>query len=160
MATKDREVTMEGQSVEEGEPHGAINPHEAAILVHSLDEAVTVLEAQIAETEVRDVLSELVTKFKEAISRVLPAMTEAEVDKVVGSIKDPTCLALRPKTDACEELLEVLMPLEDAPTEEEVMASIEGETQLDMNQRDLLRELFEDLEVTHEHTARACSVLA
>ena len=148
------------QSVEEGEPHRAINPHEAVILVHSLEEAVMVLEARIAETEERDILSELVTKFKEAISKVLPAMTEAEVDKVVGSIKDLTCLALRPKTDAHEELLEVLMPLEDAPTEEEVMASIEGETQLDMNQRDLLRELFEDLEVAHEHTARACSMLA
>ena len=53
-----------------------------------------------------------------------------------------------------------MMPLEDAPTEEEVMASIEGETQLDINQRDLLRELFKDLKVAHEHTAQACSVLA
>ena len=42
MASKDLEVSMESQSVEEGEPHGAINPHEAAVLVHSLDEAVTV----------------------------------------------------------------------------------------------------------------------
>ena len=36
----------------------------------------------------------------------------------------------------------------------------EGETPLNKNQRDLLRELFKDLEVAHEHTARACSVLA
>ena len=42
MASKDLEVSMESQSVEEGEPHGAINPNEAAVLVHSLEEAVPV----------------------------------------------------------------------------------------------------------------------
>ena len=121
---------------------------------------MTVLEAQIAETEERDILKELVTKFKEAISRVTPAMAEAEVGKVVGSIKDLSCVAVRPKTEVREELLSVLMPLEDAPTEAEVMTSIEGKSQLDKNQRELIRELFEDLEIAHEHTSRACSVLA
>ena len=105
-------------------------------------------------------LMEVVTKFKEAISMVLPAMTGAEVDKVVSAIKDPTGLALRPKTDEREELLEVLMPLEEAPTDEETMASIQGNMPLDRDQWNLLRELFEDLEVAHEHTVRACSVLA
>ena len=52
------------------------------------------------------------------------------------------------------------MPLEDAPTDKETMASIQGNTPLDKDQQNLLRELFEDLEVAHEHTARACSMLA
>ena len=160
MASKDLEAPTDSQSIEEGEPHGAINPNEAAALVHSLEEAVMVLEAQIAETEERDILKELVTKFKEAISRVIPAMAEAEVDMAVGSIKDLTCVAVRPKTEVCEELLAVLMPLEDAPTDEETMASIKGKSKLDRKQRELLRELFEDLEVAHEHTAWACSILA
>ena len=160
MASKDQEAPTESQSVEVEEPHGTINPNEAAVLVHSLEEAVTVLEAQIAETEERNILNELVTKFKEAISMVIPAMAEAEVDKIVGSIKDPTCVAVRPKKEVHEELLSVLMPLEDAPTEEEAMASIEGRSRLDRNQQELIRELFDNLEVAHEHTARACSVLA
>ena len=159
MASKDLETPTGSQPAEE-EPHGAINPNEAAALVCSLEEAMTVLEAQTAEMKERDILNELVSKFKEAISRVIPAMAEAEVGKVVGSIKDLSCVAVRPKTDVREELLSVLMPLEDAPTEEEVMSSIEGGAQLDKNQRELLRELFEDLEIAHEHTARACSVLA
>ena len=159
MASKDPKPTMEDQPIEEGgEPHGVVNPHEAAILVHSLDKALMVMETQVTETEERNVLGEVVTKFKEAISRVLPAMTEADVDNVVSAIKDPTGLALRPKTDAREELLEVLMPLEEVPAEEEAMASIQGETPLNRDQRNLLRELFEDLEVAHKHTARACSV--
>ena len=159
MASKDLEAPTSSQSVEE-EPHGAINPNEAAILVHSLEEAITTLEAQVAETEERNILNKLVTKFKEAISRVIPAMAEAKVDKVVGSIKDPSYIAVRPKTEVREELLSVLMPLEDAPTEEETMASIEGRLQLDKNQQELIRELFDNLEVAHEHTARACSILA
>ena len=160
MASKDPEVTMESQQTEEGEHHGVINPQEATILVHSMDEALMVMEAQVAETEERNVLREVVTKFKEAICRVLPAMTEADIDKVIEAIKDPTGTALRLKTDTREELLEVLMPLEEAPTDEETMASIQGDTPLDRDQWDLLRELFEDLEVAHEHTARACSMLA
>ena len=53
-----------------------------------------------------------------------------------------------------------MMPLEDAPAGDDMAESIQGDTPLNNNQRDLLRELFEDLEVAHEHTARACSVLA
>ena len=52
------------------------------------------------------------------------------------------------------------MPLEDAPEGEEVLTSIQGDTPLTESQHNLLRELFEDLEVAHEHTERACSVLA
>ena len=96
MASKDPEALTGSQPVEE-EPHRTINPNEAAALVCSLEEAMMVLEAQIAETEERDILNELVTKFKEAISRVIPAMAEAEIGKVVGSIKDLSCVAVRPK---------------------------------------------------------------
>ena len=37
--------------------------------------------------------------------------------------------------------------------------SIQGDTPLMDSQRNLLREVFEDLEVAHEHTSRACSGL-
>ena len=161
MASKDPKITIEDQPTEEGgEPHGVVNLHEVAILVHSLDEALIVLEVQLAESEERNVLGEMVTKFKEVIGRVIPTIMEADVEKVISTIKDPSGLALRPKTDAWEELLEVLMPLEDAPGSDETMASIQGKTPLNRDQRNLLRELFEDLEVAHKHTTRACSVLA
>ena len=52
------------------------------------------------------------------------------------------------------------MPLEDAPGSDEAMASIQGKTPLNRDQQNLLRDLFEYLEVAHEHTARACSMLA
>ena len=64
-------------------------------------------------------------------------MAEADIRKVTCAISDPTCLALRPKTDAREELLEVMMPLEDALEGDEVVASIQGDTPLTKNQREL-----------------------
>ena len=89
MASKDPKDTTEDQPTEEGgELHGVVNPHEAAILVHSLDEALIILEAQIVEGEERNVLGEMVANFKEAISRVIPSMTEVDVEKVVGTIMD------------------------------------------------------------------------
>ena len=143
MASKDPKVTMEDQPTEEGgEPHGVVNLQEAAILVHSLDEALMVVEVQVAESEERNVLGEMVAKFKEAMGRVIPTMTEADVEKVVSAIKDPSGLALRLKMDAWEELLEILMPLEDAPGTDEAMASIQGETPLNRDQQNLLREAF------------------
>ena len=164
MASKDPNVlkgTTEDQTVEEvEEPHGVINPNEAAILVHSLDEALILMEAQIMTGEEKDVMENTVVKFKEAISQVIPYMAEADTSKVTCAISDPTCLALRPKTDVRKELLELMMPLEDVPEGDEVAASIQGNTPLTENQRGLLRELFEDLEVAHEHMARACSILA
>ena len=161
MGSKDSKGMTEDQLVEEvGELHGVINPNEATILVHSLDEALILLEAQIMTGEEKDLMEDTVIKFKEVISRVIPNMAEADVRKVMHAISDPTCLVLWPKTDAREELLEMMMPLEDAPEGDEVVASIQGDTPLTTNQCELLRELFEDLEVAHEHMARAFSVLA
>ena len=59
MASKDSKGTTEDQLAEEvGELHGVINPNEATILVHSLDEALILLEAQIMTGEEKDVMED------------------------------------------------------------------------------------------------------
>ena len=136
MASKDLKGSTEDQPEKEGgEFHGIINPNEAAILIHSLDEAMILLEAQIMTGEEKNIMEDTVIKFREAISQVIPNMAEADVKKVTDAISNPTCLALRPKTEAREELLEVMIPLEDVPGGDEVMVSIQGETPLNKNQR-------------------------
>ena len=87
-------MTEDQPAEEGGELHGVVNPNEAAILVHSLDEALILLEAKIVTGEKRNVMEDTVIKFKEAISRVIPNMAEADVKKVLGAISDPTCLVL------------------------------------------------------------------
>ena len=82
-------------------------------------------------------------------------MAKVDIAKVVHAVSNPTCLALWSRTDEREEMLELVMPLEDAPGGEEVVASIEGDAPLMDSQWNLLREVFEDLEVANEHTGRA-----
>ena len=52
-------------------------------------------------------------------------MAEADASKVMHAISDPLCLALRPKMDEREELLELVMPLEDAPEGDELAMSVQ-----------------------------------
>ena len=49
------------------------------------------------------------------ISQVVPQVAKTDTDKVVHAISDPTCLALCPRTDEREEMLEMVMLLEDTP---------------------------------------------
>ena len=79
---------------------------------------------------------------------------------VPGAIKDPTCLALRPVTEEGERALEEMMPPEDIPRGGSIAAAVEEEGLLAEEQRQLLAELFENLEVIHESAAQTCSILA
>ena len=98
MAAKDPdeiERMAEEQTVGElAEPHGVINPNKATIHILSLDEALIIMETRIMAGEEKDVMKDTVTKFKDAISRVMPQMAEADVTKVMHAISDPRCLAL------------------------------------------------------------------
>ena len=71
MAAKEPDVLesmAEDQTMEElEEPHGVINPNEAAILVHSLDEALIIMEARILAGEEKDIMKDTIIKFKDAI---------------------------------------------------------------------------------------------
>ena len=60
-------------------------------------------------------------------------MAEADTSKVTHAISNPMCLALWPKTDVREELLELMMPLDDVPEGDEVAASIQGDMPLTEN---------------------------
>ena len=44
--------------------------------------------------EEKYLMKDMVTKFKDAISRVMPQMAEADVTKVMHAISDPMYLAL------------------------------------------------------------------
>ena len=98
MAAKDLDILegmTEDQTVEEfEEPHGIINPNEAAIHVHSLDKALILMEARIMAGEEKDVMRDTITKFKDTISRVIPHMVEADASKVMHAISNLMCLAL------------------------------------------------------------------
>ena len=140
--------------------HGVINTWEACRHVCSLDETLGNMDMRVKEGEVKDVLKDTITQFKNTISLTVPQVVEADVAKVIHSVSDFMCLVLRPRMEEREQMLEMVMPLENVPCGDEVTASIEETAMLTDNQQDLLQEVFEDLEVTHKHTGRACSSLA
>lgn len=105
-------------------------------------------------------MKEVIGPFKDIISKVLPQVAKANITTILCSMRNPTCMAIRLRTEEMEQLLEDLMPLKDVPSGSEVASFIEGITPLTDDQRDLLTKLFDDLEVTHEHLSRSCSTLS
>ena len=79
---------------------------------------------------------------------------------VWASIKDPTCLAIRPTREESERALKEMMPLEDITLGSSMIETAEQEEPLTSNQRQLLADLFEHLEVVHESLIQVCSILA
>ena len=114
----DDEILEEDEGAEETvELHRVINPQEATRHVLSLDETLNNMEARIKVGKEKDVLKDAVVQFKDVISQTVPQMGDADIAKVIHSVGNPKCLALRPRTEEREGMLELVMPLEDAPGE-------------------------------------------
>ena len=61
-------------------------------------------------------------------------------------VKDPSCMALMPQTEDCEERLEQIMSQEEMPSGSEVVARIEDLDDLSTEQKAVLAELFKEVE--------------
>ena len=69
-------------------------------------------------------------------------------------------MAIVPCTVDREERLEELMPEEELPSGSNVIKWIEDIEDLSLEQKNLITELFDDMEVAHDHLVRASGVLA
>ena len=104
---------------------------------------------------IKDVMKQLVEEFKFIITRVYPAMEEAMMlSAVLCVIPDCTCLAMR-TTDMLEVegMLEDIMPKEDIPISEKMVAEALNIKPLTHAQKDMIVSLFNDISVAHEHLA-------
>ena len=63
----------------------------------------------------KDVLKDAVMHFKDTICQTKIQMADTDIAKVIHSVGNPKCLALRPRTEEREEMLELVMPLKDTP---------------------------------------------
>ena len=78
---------------------------------------------------------------------------------ILKSIKDTSCMVLMPKNDEWEERLEAIMPELDLSNVSNVITQAKQLGDLTQEQKELLGELFNELEVTHESLARASGTL-
>ena len=98
---------------EETTPHGATNPDQAAKYVQALENIMDKMEINAKEEMVHDITREALEEMKSNMTKVIPQMSEAIVNTVWVSIKDPSCLTLRPVSEEAERVLEEMMPPED-----------------------------------------------
>ena len=105
-------------------------------------------------------MKEADVNFKKAITTIMPQMAEANQKVVLGAIRDPSGLVIHPRTEEREANLKLLMPLAEIPRGEEVAEELASIQPLTDEQRKQIAEMFEDMEIAHEHTAHSCSLLA
>ena len=93
------------------------------------------MEAKIKQGEIKDITKEVLEWLKGIITPVELQLPEADLATGLQSIRDLTCLAVRPRTDETDQLLEDLMPERDIPSRSEVGALVDEVTPLTEEQR-------------------------
>ena len=107
--------------IEEDEPeedtvgHGMINLIEAKHHVQRLDGALQSMMMKLSGSEIKDIIRNTLKEFQEAMTILIPSMSDATPITVLKTIKDPTCLDLCLQMEEVESLPEEYMPDEDIP---------------------------------------------
>ena len=143
---------------EEVVPHGVINTEEAKIHTLSLRRALDKMEGDIKARTIENVMKTTVDKIKSAVVKIVPSMEEAKEISVLKAIRDISCMALMLPDSDREEQLEAMMP-EDTPDPKDILSKTEGLGNLTKEQKEMIRELFDELEIAHKALAQACSTL-
>ena len=136
--------------------HGATNEEEAKIYSDGLDGIIIQMGADI-KVELIDAMKTAIMKYKEAITNMFPNMETAKPNAVWMAVKDKVGLCICPQSQKNENMLECMVSADEVPQAAEVLGKVEEVTQ---EERELIRELFDSLEVVHSHLAAACSALS
>ena len=78
---------------DESETHGILNLEEARCHTQSLDQAMTTMAEQISTGETEDTMKNMVERFKTAIAKIIPVMTEPTTISIIKSKKDQNVFA-------------------------------------------------------------------
>ena len=144
---------------EEATLHGNINPEEARRHTIKLEKAMDMVEEGIRTGITEGIIENAAKEIKNALVEIAPHMEDAKIEAVLKAIKDMACTALMPPDSDKEEILEAMMPETEAPDLEDLLSNTEEMGNISTDQKELLGELFEELETAHESLARACSTL-
>ena len=130
---------------------------EAQHHIQLLDEAMQMVETKVNTGEIKNILKDTLEEVHQDISSIIPALREASAADVLKSIKDLTCLVLHKRSEQAEQLLEDIILEQEIPSARSVIKGAQEVGNLTNEQRGLITELFEIMEVAYDHEARACS---
>ena len=141
----------------EVDPAGVINKREAAYHHQLITDAVQDFTWRIKDGEIQDVLKQLIEEVQMVIKWVFPSIAKANAITILRSIPNCTCTALRDRSEEHEQYLEDIMPDEDIPEGEKIVADVSQVKALTYDQKELIVSLFDNLSITHEHLGRAAA---
>ena len=101
-----------------------------------------------------------IVDYKEVIVNMIPSMEMADPDAMWRSVKDKVGLCICPPTEERDRTLGCLIPDQEVPQAAKVLEKIEEADELTWEDRDLIRELFNSLEMAHSELVLAYSVLS
>ena len=159
MMPKAKEKSIIIDEEEEETLHGTVNPEEARKHTLELEKSMDIIEEGVRTGNTEGLLEEAMKKIKTALVEITPHMETAKIDAVLKAIKDTTCTVLMPPDSDKEETLEAMMSETEIPVLEDFLSNTEELGDITDDQKELLGELFEELETAHESLARACSML-
>ena len=135
-----------------------INEAEARLYSLALDDIIIKMGMEIKD-EALDAMREAILAYKQEIEKLILGMDRADADAVWHSIKDKVGLCIYPPTDNRDRKLEYLIPDEEVPSASGILKAIEDPKDLTAEDRTLINELFDLLEIAQSELASACSVL-
>ena len=147
---------LEKEMEEEAGFHGIVNIKEARLHARALDEVMKTIQTKVEKEDTKDVAE---MAIQQILEETCPMIKDASIKLVLEAIKDPKFMVLQPWLDETEQMMEEITPLEELPQGLDVIRNIDDLDPLTESQKTLLGELFDALEVTHEHLAQACSML-
>ena len=154
---KEKSIVMDEE--EEVTFHGTINPEEAKNHTIELEKAMDIIEEGVKTGNTTGLLEAAINKIRTTLVKITPHMETANVEAVLRAIKDTACTALMPSDSDHEEMLEAMMPETEMATLEDFLSGTDELGNITEDQKELMGELFEELETAHESMARACSTL-
>ena len=150
------EKKSRGEEEEDVPIHGTTNEEEARIYSEALDDIIFQMGVSVKDEKV-DAIKEAIENYKEKMANMFPNMATANTAAVHASVKDKVGLCLCPQTDQKDKLLESIISAEEVTSAAEVIGKVGDITP---EERDIIKELFDSLEVAHSHLAMACSSLS
>ena len=153
----DTEVAVESKDTT---PHGAINLDQAMKYVQALEDTIEMMETNAKMEPAHNMVRDTLKEIKDIMMQLTPQISEATIDVVWKSIKDPICLTLRPVSEEIKRALEEMMPPEDIMPGKIIVEWAKEKGLLTKEQRHLLVDLFDNLEVVHEASTQTCSIMA
>ena len=100
-----------------------------------------------------------ITALKLAMIKQIPGADEVDTRCILRAIWDPSCLAMRKQTEEIETKLEEILPKSDIISGKEIIRHIDEVEPLTKERRQNIGEVFEDLDITHEHLSWSCGLI-